>query len=129
MSYGLSADVAFGRFSNRIKLEEANYIASSLAVLNKTGGNIVSVFNAIEKSLYDKKKLENELKTSSGASRLVVKFLMGVPVVFVMFIYAVSPHYFDSLFSSFLGYFLLFIIWLMFVIYIYLLNKILKVKV
>ena len=129
MSYGLSADVAFSRFSKRVNLEEATYIASSLSILNKTGGNIVSVFNTIEKTLYDRKKLENDLKTSSAASNLVVKFLMGIPVVFVAIIYVISPNYFDPLFSSTLGYLLLLIMWLMFVIYIYLLNKVLKVKV
>ena len=129
MSYGLSADVAFQRFSKRVGLSEANYISSSLSILNKTGGNIVSVFTSMEKTLFDRKKLENDLKMSSSASNLVVKFLMGVPIVFALVIYVVSPHYFDPFFSSFLGYFLLFIMWLMFVIYIYLLNKILKVKV
>ena len=129
MSYGLSADVAFQRFSRRVGLEEATYIASSLSILNKTGGNIVNVFNTIEKTLFDRKKLENDLKTSSAASNLVVKFLMGVPVVFVLLIYVISPHYFDPFFSSFLGYFLLFIILMMFVIYIYLLSKIMKVRV
>ena len=81
MYYGLSADMAFQRFSKRIHLEEANYVASSLSILNQTGGNIVSVFNTIEKTLFDRKKLENDLKTSAAASNLVVKFLMFIPIV------------------------------------------------
>ena len=129
MTYGLSADIAFQRFSNRVQLEEAKYIASSLSILNKTGGNIVSVFSSIEKTLFDRKKLENDLKTSAAASNLVVKFLMGIPIVFVLLIYIISPNYFEPLFSSPLGYFILFIIWMMFIIFIYLLNKIMKVKV
>ncbi len=129
MIYGLSADVAFSRFSKRVDLEEATYIASSLAILNKTGGNIVSVFTSIEKTLFDKKKLENDLKTSAAASNLVVKFLMIIPIIFVLLIYMISPTYFEPLFSSPLGYLILFIIWIMFIIYIYLLNKIMKVRV
>ena len=128
MLYGLSADVAFARFAKRVELEEAMYIASTLSILNKTGGNIVSIFSSIERTLFDKKKLENELKTSAAASNLVVKFLMGVPVVFVLVIYAISPHYFDPLFSSFLGYFSLFIMLIIFIIYIYLLGKIMKIR-
>ncbi len=129
MSYGLSVDVAFMRFAKRVNLEEATYIASVLTILNKTGGNIINVFSSIEKTLFDKKKLEEDLKNSSAASNLVVKFLMVVPILFVVVIYVVSPGYFEPLFSSMLGYIILFIIWLMFVIYIYLLNKIMKVKV
>lgn len=129
MSYGLSVDVAFGRFAKRVKLEEANYIASSLTILNKTGGNIIHVFSSIERTLFDKKKLESDLKNSTAASNLVVKVLMVIPIIFVLLIYVISPTYFEPLFSSTLGYMILLIIGLMFISYIYLLNKIMKVKV
>lgn len=129
MSYGLSVDVAFQRFAKRVNLEEANYIASSLVILNKTGGNIINVFSSIERTLFDKKKLEEDLKNSTAASNLVVKVLMAIPIVFALVIYIVSPKYFDPLFNSGLGYMVLFIIWLMFVVYIYMLSKIMKVKV
>ena len=129
MSYGLSVDVAFMRFAKRVKLNEANYIASVLTILNKTGGNIINVFSSIEKTLFDKKKLEEDLKNSTAASNLVVKFLMIVPVLFILIIYIVSPMYFVPLFSSILGYMVLFVVLVMFAIYVYLLNKIMKVKV
>lgn len=129
MSYGLSTDVAFNRFAKRVNLEEATYIASVLTILNKTGGNIINVFSSIEKTLFDKKKLEEDLKNSTAASNLVVKFLMIVPLLFILVIYIVSPTYFAPLFNSTLGYFIIFIIIIMFTIYTYLLNKIMKVKV
>lgn len=129
MSYGLSVDVAFGRFAKRVNLEEATYISSSLTILNKTGGNIVMVFSSIERTLFDKKKLESDLKNSTAASNLVVKVLMGIPILFVLVIYVVSPTYFEPLFESTLGYCILIVIGLMFACYLYLLNKIMKVKV
>ena len=129
LSYGISSDVAFSRFARRVNLEEARYISSSLIILNKTGGNIVAVFSSIERTLFEKKKLEEDLKNSTQASNLVVKVLMGVPVLFVLVIYVLSPDYFDPLFSSPLGYMIIFIIFIMFLVYMYLLKKIMKVKV
>ncbi len=129
MSYGLSSDVAFGRFAKRVNLEEATYISSSLTILNKTGGNIIMVFSSIERTLFDKKKLESDLKNSTAASNLIVKVLIGIPILFVLVIYAISPSYFDPLFSCPLGYMTVGMIGLMFIVYIYLLNKIMKVKV
>ncbi len=128
MSYGLSADIAFSRFAKRVSLEEANFIASSLTILSKTGGNIVNVFSSIERTLFDKKKLESDLKNSTAASNLVVKFLMIVPIIFILLIYMVSPNYFNPLFNSILGYFIIMIIVIMLSIYLYLLNKIMKVS-
>ena len=69
------------------------------------------------------------MKNSTAASNLVVKVLMVIPILFVMIIYVISPSYFAPFFTSGLGYFILGIILLMFIIYIYLLNKIMKVRV
>ena len=129
MAYGLSVDVAFSRFAKRVKLEEATYIASSLTILNKTGGNIIQVFSSIERTLFDKQKLESDLKNSTAASNLVVKVLMIIPILFTLLIYVISPNYFTPLVSSALGYMVLLVILMMFIVYIYLLNRIMKVKV
>lgn len=127
MKYGLSVDVVFDRFAKRINIEEAEYLSSSLTILNKTGGNIVAVFNSIEKTLFDKMKLKEELKNSTTVSNLLVKILLVVPIFFVLIIYLLNPNYFNPFFESTLGYILLFIILILFIVYAYLLQKIVKV--
>ena len=128
MKYGLSVDVVFDRFARRMKLEEAEYLSSSLTILNRTGGNIVAVFDSIEKTLFDKKKLKEELKNSTTVSKLLVKILLVVPIVFVLIIYMLNPNYFDPFFESTTGYVLLFIIFVLFIVYAYLLQRIVKVE-
>ena len=129
LSFGISSDVAFSRFARRVNLEEARYISSSLTILNKTGGNIIAVFASIEKTLFEKKKLEEDLKNSTSASNLVVKVLTVIPIFFVMIVYLLSPTYFNPLFETTLGLMLLALILVMFIVYTYLLNRIMKVKV
>lgn len=129
MKYGLSTEIVFERFAKRINIEEARYLSSSLTILNKTGGNIINVFSSIEKTLFDKKKLKEELKNSTASSNAVVKLLLIVPFIFVAVIYFASPGYFDPLFSSTIGYIILLLMLIMFVAYAYLLQKIIKVKV
>ena len=128
MKYGLSIDTVFDRFSKRVGIEEAEYLSSSLTILNRTGGNIVAVFDSIEKTLFDKKKLKEELKNSTTVSKLVVRILLFVPILFVLIIYLLNPNYFDSFFTSVLGYIVLSIIIIMFIIYAYLLDRIVKVN-
>ena len=128
MKYGLSVDVVFDRFAKRINLEEAEYLSSSLTILNRTGGNIVAVFNSIEKTLFDKKKLKEELKNSTTVSNLLIKVLLVVPFMIVLVIYILNPSYFDPFFESTTGYILLGIIFGLFIIYAYLLQKIVKVE-
>lgn len=129
MKYGLSVDTVFERFAKRIDIEEARYVSSSLTILNKTGGNIVKVFSSIEKTLFDKKKLKEELRNLTASSNMIVKLLLVVPIVFIGIIYLLNPSYFSPLFASPLGYMIILLILLMFIVYVWFLQKIIKVKV
>lgn len=129
MKYGLSIDTVFDRFAKRVNLEEAVYLSTSLTILNRTGGNIVEVFSSIERTLFDKKKLNEELRNISASPNMVVKILFVIPIVFTLLIYILNPNYFEPLFSSVLGYFIIAIIVIMFVIYALLLRRILKIEV
>ena len=128
MKYGLSIDTVFDRFSKRVNIEEAEYLSSSLTILNRTGGNIVAVFDSIEKTLFDKKKLKEDLKNSTTVSKLVVKILLVVPILFALIIYILNPSYFDPFFASTLGYVMLGVIIVMFIVYAYLLDRIVRVE-
>lgn len=128
ISLGLDIEVAFKRFSERIKSDEAVYLTSSLSVLNKTGGNIIKVFNSIEKNMFNRRKLENELKSLTSSSRLIMYVLMIVPVVFVIFIAVINKEYFKPLFSHPLGYFLIGIMIIIYTTYIIVVRKVLKVR-
>lgn len=129
ITYGLSLDVVFGRFYGRVKLEDAKYIASSLTLLNKTGGNIVKVFASIEKSFFDKKKLRNELKSLTASSVFVFRVLICLPFVFAGIIFVLNPSYFMPLFQTPIGLMVLGFILLLFAIYVLIIKKLLKVEI
>lgn len=127
MKYGLSVDTVFDRFAKRVNLEEATFLSSSLTILNKTGGNIVLVFSSIERTLFDKKKLNEELKNISAGPNMIIKVLFIIPIIFTLIIYILNPEYFNHLFESTLGYMIIGIIVVMFIIYVLLLKRITKI--
>lgn len=127
MKYGLSVDTVFDRFAKRVNLEEATFLSSSLTILNKTGGNIVLVFSSIERTLFDKKKLNEELKNISAGPNMIIKVLFIIPIIFTLIIYILNPEYFNPLFESTLGYMIIGIIVVMFIIYVLLLKRITKI--
>ena len=127
MKYGLSVDTVFDRFAKRVNLEEATFLSSSLTILNKTGGNIVLVFSSIERTLFDKKKLNEELKNISAGPNMIIKVLFIIPIIFTLIIYILNPEYFNPLFESTLGYMIVGIIVVMFIIYVLLLKRITKI--
>lgn len=128
VSMGLDIEVAFKRFSARIKSDEAMYLSSSLSVLNKTGGNIIKVFNSIEKNMFNRKKLENELKSLTSSSKLVMYVLIVVPPLFVLFINLINKDYFTPILNNVLGIALLVIMSLIYITYIIVVRRVLKVR-
>ncbi len=129
MTYGLSLEVVFNRFYERVKLEEAKYITSSLSLLNKTGGDIVKVFSLIERTFLDKKNLKNELLSLTSSSQFVFKLLLFLPLVFILVIFVLNPSYFAPLFTSFLGIIILILTSLLYILYILVVKKVLEVEI
>ena len=128
LSYGLEIEAVFERFNSRVNLKEVKYITTSLTILNKTGGNIVDVFSSIEKTVFNNKKLEDELHNLSAASKVLYRILVFVPIVFTFIIYILDNTYFVPLFSSPLGILMVVLMVLLYVTYIIIVKKIIRVK-
>ncbi len=128
MNYGLSLEVVFERFYERVKLEDAKYITSSLTLLNKTGGDITKVFKMIEKSIFDKKNLKNELDSLTAASKFVFKLLVALPFVFILIIFVLNPSYFTPLFTTPMGIIILVFTVLLYILYILIIKRVLEVE-
>lgn len=129
ITYGLELDVVFNRFYDRVKLEDAKYITTSLSLLNKTGGDIVRVFSLIEKSIFQKKNLKNELYSLTASSRFVFKLLAILPFIFVLMIFILNSEYFKPLITSPLGIIVLIITIILYILYIFIIRKVLEVKI
>lgn len=128
LNYGLDLTTVFSRFYDRVKVDEIKYITSSLSLLNKTGGNIVSVFNMIEKHFYDKLKIKNELSSLTSSSKMLYKVLIFIPFIFVIIIITLNPTYFNPLITTKIGLVLDIIMLLIYILYIIVIKKILKVE-
>ena len=128
LSYGLEIEAVFERFNNRVNLKEVKYITTSLTILNKTGGNIVDVFSSIEKTVFNNKKLEDELRNLSAASIALYRILVLIPVVFTLVIYILDSTYFMPLFTNPLGIIIIIAILFIYFLYIIIVKKIIKIK-
>lgn len=129
INYGLDLADVFDNFYNRVKIEDAKYITSSLSLLNLTGGNLIGIFNSIETTFTNKKRLKDELSALTGSSLMIYRVLVSMPFILILIITVVSPAYFNPLFTTSLGLFIIFIIFILLVIYIYTIKKILRIDI
>ena len=129
IKYGLSLEVVFERFYNRVKIEDIKYIASSLSLINKTGGNIVKVFGSIEKNFYDKKKINDEMNSLISSSVFMYRLLITIPIILSLLILFINPTFFFPLINTLLGKIIILIILIFYVCYIFVIKRIMKVIV
>lgn len=128
LKFGLEIDIVFERFAKRVNIEEVTYLTASLSILNKTGGNIIKVFTSIEKSLFNKKKLNLELNALIGSSKIIVYVLFLVPILFVLLISLINPGYFNAFFTNPLGIILFIFMLIYYILYIVIVSKVMKVR-
>lgn len=128
LDYGLTLENVFERLEERVKLEELKYISTSLSILNKTGGNIVKVFSSIEKTFFNNRKLDEELKNLTASSNFLYRVLTFIPIIFAVVIYILDPDYFKPLFTNMIGYLILSLVILLYVTYIIFVKKIVNIK-
>ena len=126
LTYGLPLSVVFKRFESRVNMSEVKYITTSLSILNDTGGDIVKVFESVEKTFFNNKKLNDELKNLTAASRLLYYILLFIPFLFVLVIYVLDNSYFSILLSNPLGYLIIILFSILYISYIFIINKVIK---
>ena len=127
LTYGLELDIAFKRFASRVNLDEVKYITTSLTILNETGGDIVKVFESVEKNFFNNRKLENELKNLTASSKLLYYVLLFIPILFISVIYILDNTYFTILFTNTIGYLIIFICIILYITYIFIVKKIVNI--
>lgn len=128
INFGLAVDVVFARFAERIKLEEVTYMTVSLSILNRTGGNIIKVFSSIEKTLFNKKKLKLELKALTSSSKIIIMVLIFLPIFFSVVLYLLNPLYFIPFINNPIGNMFFILMLFIYISYVYIVRKIIKVR-
>ena len=128
LTYGLELELVFERLSNRIKLDETKYMASSLVILNKTGGDVIKVFNSIERSFFERKKLNDELNSVTALSKFVFRILVLIPFIIFLTIYILNPEYFMPFINTTIGNIILLITIAIYILYIVIVKKIIKIR-
>lgn len=128
LTYGLELEVVFDRFASRVKLEEVKYMASSLVILNETGGKITKIFSSIERSFIERKRIKDEMNSTLALSNFVFKVLVAIPFIIFVLIYFMDSTYFVPLIKEPLGNLILVLIILIYIIYIILVKKIVKIR-
>ena len=128
LDHGLSLEVAFKRMQDRCKVDDVVYLATTLTILSKTGGNIKLVFTYLEKLFRTRRSLDSELKVATASSNFVFIVLSILPIIIVFGMYIMYENFIGLFVNSPLGILLGISIITLYIIYVYTIRKIIKIE-
>ncbi len=96
-------------FSNRAHLEDVKNFAEVVVICKRTGGNLVEVVKNTSNIISDKIEIEQEINVLLTKQKYEQRIINVMPIIFIALVKFGGGGYMDPLYSSPLGYILMFI--------------------
>jgi tight adherence protein B len=97
---GVLLEDSLRKWSNRLHSRELSLIINSIAVAQVTGGDLVKVFNRLVTTLWNSRKLQENIKTLTLQGRMQGMILSLLPFLFAWWVLAFNKNYFKVMLES-----------------------------
>lgn len=124
---GLTISEAMMRMYDRTNINIIRDISLKLALINKSGANIIDIFEQIEKDIIEERKLKIELNNIRKINSLFYIIFMLIPIIFIITLIIFNPNIF-KIFTSKYGAILALIEIIIYTIYLNIIAKMIRRK-
>lgn len=126
---GKTFDQALAEFSRRVPLEEVELLVNSLAILRESGGNVIETLEVIIGTIAEEQRVRDKIKTltTQGIAQAVV--ISSLPFFLATALYLISPEYIMPLFTHPLGWGMLAFMFFMQGAGMFMMKKIVTIRV
>ncbi len=124
---GLTISEAMMRMYDRTNINIIRDISLKLALINKSGANIIDIFEQIEKDIIEERKLKIELNNIRKINSLFYIIFMLIPIIFIITLIIFNSDIF-KIFTSKYGAILAIIEIIIYIIYLNIIAKTIRRK-
>jgi len=107
INFGLAIEDAFENMSNRIPSLDLKLLINAILIQKDVGGNLSEILENISRTIRDRQKLQNEMKTLTAQGKMSGAIVMFMPIALGAIIYLFNPSYISLLFTTKIGLILL----------------------
>ncbi len=126
---GLSLDQALGRMYERMPLQEVNFFAIVLVIQQKTGGNLAEALGNLSNVLRSRKQMEGKVKALSAEAKASAMIIGALPFLVMAGVQVSDPSYLQPLFTEKTGNMILIGAGLWMACGIFVMKKMMQIKV
>lgn len=125
---GIELSEALNNLKMRVPSDDLEIFLTALLIHKKTGGNLAEVLNKTAKTIRDRLRLKREVKTKTVHGRFSGMVLILLPIIMAIAIYLLNPDYVMVLIKEKMGNYLLIAAILMQIIGIFVIRKIVNIR-
>jgi tight adherence protein B len=126
---GLSLEQSLARMYERMPLQEVNFFGIVLMIQQKTGGNLAEALGNLANVLRARKLMEGKIKALSAEAKASAMIIGSLPFLVMGAVKVASPDYLEPLFNTKPGNFILLGAGLWMGTGIFVMRKMIKIKV
>ncbi|HRO67389.1 MAG TPA: type II secretion system F family protein [Pseudobdellovibrionaceae bacterium] len=127
--FGQSFEEALNDLGERIPRPDVQMFVTSVNILKETGGNLAETFQTIVLVVRERQKIEKKIEAMTAQGIMQGLIVTMIPFVLMGVFWAIDPNFIKPMFTTTLGWFLLFAILTLQVIGGIAIKKIVTIKV
>ncbi|WP_053216077.1 type II secretion system F family protein [Guptibacillus hwajinpoensis] len=104
---GIPMDDVFTSLLARLPNKELEVVVQAILAQRKSGGNLAQLMDTMEETIRGRIRVLEELKTLTAQGKLSSVIITALPLVMALYLFFVSPSYFEPMLTNPLGMFLL----------------------
>jgi tight adherence protein B len=128
MRNGEPVELVFQRFSKRSQIDEIKQFAEVLTICVTTGSNIIDIVRKTSQVLNERMEIEHDIAISIAQKKWEARLLSCMPFLIVAIMKISSSDYMEPLYHG-TGRIIMFICLILLVACVYIINKMIDIKV
>jgi tight adherence protein B len=129
VNYGISMQEALMNLGDRVPSTDIRYMIIAIAIQHESGGNLAELLEKISSLIRDRLKLFGLIRVLSAEGRLSAWILGCLPFAMAAVIYAINTEYMSVLFTDPTGLKMIYGSLTMMIIGIFIMSRIIKIRV
>ncbi|HXN92486.1 MAG TPA: type II secretion system F family protein [Candidatus Sulfotelmatobacter sp.] len=107
MNLGGSPDEALGNITKRIASADFDLVATAYSIHRTVGGNLAEILDNIAYTIRERVRIKGEIQTLTAQARASGWIITLLPIILAVFMFFVTPTYFQPMFGNIIGWILI----------------------
>jgi tight adherence protein B len=129
INFGVSVPDALKNLAQRVDCPDLKFFVVSVIIQRETGGNLAEIIDSIARIIRERFKFDDKLRVLSAEARFSAKVLVGMPFLILIALRFMNPEYINLLFEDSMGRMMLAGAACMMVFGIFVMVRMVKIKV